>query len=494
MGKFFMIVLRNKNFRQIAVGGMMAGVLALPVISFAPQHSTLGISAAALAAQNNFGSGKYTPAPSKSEIVIDKNELPVLNPQSVDTLRNAIAMYDIIVRRGGWPKVSTKKALVRGSKNKAVIALRQRLAAEGYPVIANSNSKKFDNELDRAVKMFQARHGLHIDGKVSRNTLKALNMPAFSRLHTLRQNLPRVEKYTKDIGERYVMVNIPAAQLEAVEYGRVYSRHNTVVGKKERPSPILASTISELNFNPYWHAPVSIVEKDILPEVRKNVGWLKKMKIKIFDGYDGPEVDPKTIDFSTVDPKRYMFRQEPGGANAMASVKINFPNKYSVYLHDTPGKQLFKQASRYYSSGCVRVDKVHILTEWLVRGQEDWNRKKIDQLTKSEERVDLTLENPAQLRIVYLTAWAQPDGSVHFRPDTYNLDGTGFVAGQPVPLGEQAIAYAPDGTLLDAETGLKIDKAPLQEQAKQREIQVQQKQVSKQSSFFERLKKRLQNR
>ncbi len=489
-----MIVLRNRNLRQIAIGGMMAGVLASPIISYAPQQGALGVSGAALAAQN-FGSGKYTPAPSKTEIVIDKNEMPVLNPQSVDTLQNAIAMYDIIVRRGGWPTVKTKKALVRGSKNKAVVVLRRRLAAEGYPVNGNSNSKKFDNELDRAVKMFQARHGLHIDGKVSRNTLKALNVPAFSRLHTLRQNLSRTEKYTKDIGDRYVMVNIPAAQLESVEYGRVYSRHNTVVGKKERPSPILASKISELNFNPYWHAPVSIVEKDILPEVRKNVGWLNKMKIKVFDGYDGPEVDPKTIDFNTVDPKRYMFRQEPGGANAMASVKINFPNKYAVYLHDTPGKQLFKQASRYYSSGCVRVDKVHILTEWLTRGQEDWNRDKIAAVTKSEERIDVTLQNPAQLRLVYLTAWAQPDGSVHFRPDTYNLDGTGFVAGQPVPPGEQAISYAPDGTLLDAETGLQIDKAPLQEQAKQRELEVQKKKKeTKQSSFFQRLKQRLEDR
>jgi murein L,D-transpeptidase YcbB/YkuD len=489
-----MIMLRKNILRQIAVSGAMVGAL----VAFAPQYDTLGVSTAALASQN-FGTGKYTPAPSKSEVVIDKNQSPVLSPQSIQALQNAIANYDIIVRRGGWPKVKTSKTLVRGSKSKAVIALRQRLAVEGYPVKAAKNSKKFGKSLDRAVKMFQFRHGLRVDGKVSHNTLRALNVPAFSRLHTLRQNLPRVQKYAKDLGDRYVAVNIPAAQLESVEFGRVYSRHNTVVGKKERPSPILASKISELNFNPYWHAPVSIVEKDILPEVRKNIGWLDKMKIKMFDGYQGPEVDPKTIDFETIDPKRYMFRQEPGGANAMASVKINFPNKYSVYLHDTPGKQLFRQASRYYSSGCVRVDKVHILTEWLVRGQEDWNRNKIDQLTKSEERVDLTLQNPAQLRIVYLTAWAQPDGSVHFRPDTYSLDGTGFVAGQPVQAGEKALAYTPDGKLLDAETGLQIKKDDL---AKQTVEEIQQPAYSfkkqtkqaRQSKYAERRQRLLDER
>ncbi|MGI9373668.1 MAG: L,D-transpeptidase family protein [Hyphomicrobiales bacterium] len=462
-----MTFLNGKLMRSVSVVGLAVAIYAMPF----PKDDESGLSAGTAAhAATNFGSQKYKRANTKSEILINENVNPMLHHRSVDAMNNAIAFYDNIVRRGGWPEVSSKRILTKGSKGNAVVALRQRLAAEGYNV-GNSSAKKFDAQLASAVREFQARHGLAVDGKVARNTMNALNVPAFNRLHTLRQNLPRVEKYAKDLDGRYVIVNIPAAQLEAVEFGRVYSRHNTVVGKKSRPSPILSSKISELNFNPYWHAPSSIVEKDILPEVRKNIGWLKKMNIRIFDGHGGPEVDPRTIDFETVDPKRYLFRQEPGGSNAMASVKINFPNKYAVYLHDTPTKQLFKLAGRYHSSGCVRVDKVHVLTEWLLRGQEDWNNQKIKQLAETEERLDVEIQNRPQLRMAYLTSWAQPDGAVHFRPDIYNLDGTGFVAGQPVPPGENQVAYAPDGSLLDSQTGLQLDENQLQEEAKQREQQ-----------------------
>ncbi len=455
--------------RSVSVAGLAIAIYAFPH----PQSQTgeTGLSMGSVAqAATNFGSQKHKRAKTKTEILINENVVPILHIRSVDSLNNAIAFYDNIVRRGGWPEVSTKRILKKGSRSDAVVVLRQRLAIEGYNV-GDTASNKYDSQLAAAVREFQFRHGLAVDGKVARNTIIALNVPAYARLNTLRQNLPRVQKYVENLEGRYVIVNIPAAQLEAVEFGRVYSRHNTVVGKQSRPSPILASQISELNFNPYWHAPSSIVEKDILPEVRKNIGWLDKMNIRIFDGHGGPEVDPRTIDFETVDPKRYLFRQEPGGSNAMASVKINFPNKYAVYLHDTPTKQFFSLADRNQSSGCIRVDKVHILTEWLLRGQEDWNKQKIAQVASTEERLDVEVLNRPELRMAYLTAWAQPDGAVHFRPDVYSLDGTGFVSGQPVPPGENQVAYAPDGSLLDAQTGLQLDKDQLKEEAKLREQQ-----------------------
>lgn len=414
----------------------------------------------------NFGTHVYKTAPSKTERVTSKSAMPILSTQSVQAMHDALSRYQILVSRGGWPKLSPSKTLALGSKSNNVIRLRQRLAAQGIggPGVA-TNSKTFDKPLERAVRKFQMLHGLAVTGKVNKQTLAVLNVPASIRLRQLRENLPRVLEYTKNLGERYVIVNIPAAQLESVEYGRVYSRHNVVVGKPARPSPVLSSQINELNFNPYWHAPVSIVAKDILPKVRKNVSWLDTMRIKVFDGgYEGPEVDPRTINWSSVAPDRYHFRQEPGGENAMASVKINFPNKYAVYLHDTPTKQLFDRSARFFSSGCVRVDKVHILTEWLLRGQPDWDGTTIQNVANSEQPTDVDISSPAQLRMVYLTAWALPDGSVNFRPDIYSLDGTGFISGQPRPTGAEAEAearvYTPDQSSSSGAAGVSSQTTP----------------------------------
>ncbi len=383
----------------------------------------------------NFGTHVYKTAPSKTERVTSRgNSIPMLSHRSVQAMYDAITRYEIIVSRGGWPRITRANDTRR---------LRQRLAIERYlPSGASTNSSTFDNGLRRALRKFQSSHGLHATGKVNRQTLKVLNVPARVRLEQLRENLPRVLEYTKNLSGRYVIVNIPATQLESVANGKVYSRHNVVVGKPSRPSPVLASKIHKLNFNPYWNAPVSIVAKDILPKVRNNADWLKTMRIRVFDGFNGPEIRPASVNWNTVAPDRFHFRQEPGGANAMASVKINFPNKYSVYLHDTPSKQLFKRHQRFFSSGCVRVDKVHLLTEWLLQGQQGWNQSRIRAVAQSEQPTDVDLYNPSQLRMVYLTAWALPDGTTYFRPDIYRLDGLGFVSGQPKPTGKEAAAEA----------------------------------------------------
>ena len=368
-------------------------------------------------------------APTKTRIITSENVSPVLSADSPRLLLNAIARYEIIASRGGWQPLPRTRTLVPGSRGKIVRLLKARLAMEGY--LSDSSGKKYNKKVQRAVYRFQLAHGLYAHGRIDTATWHALNVPAEVRLEALRANLPRATEYVKGLSARYVVVNIPATQLDVVENGRVYSRHNVVVGKPDRPSPILKSKVAELNFHPYWNAPVSIVKKDIIPQVRKNRRILKKLKIKIYDGYGGPEVDPATIDWNNLDPKRYHFRQEPGKGNAMASVKINFANKYAVYMHDTPTKQLFSQGSRYFSSGCVRIDKVHIVTDWILRGQGDWNRKKINSVVKAGERLDVKVQSRPQVLFVYLTAWATADGIVHFRNDIYNLDGTGFVTGQP---------------------------------------------------------------
>ena len=409
--------------------------------------STAVLSAAAprlLLAQDTgrawFGNWWNTPAPvpqaapTRTEVVQGGIARPMLNERSEQLMLDAVARYEIMTSRGGWPQLPVPhSALARGTRDPLVPYLRIRLAAEGFlPFQPVQNDDRYDEVVEAAVARFQRNHGLYPHGRLDGKTVAALNVSAAARLETLRANLPRVQEHAVDLGERYVVVNIPAAQLEAVEFGRVRSRHNVVVGMPDRPSPAISSRISELNFNPYWHAPVSIVRKDLIPRYLKNPNFLDELGIRVFDGWEGPEIDPRTVDWTSVAPDRYQFRQDPGGVNAMASVKINFPNKHAVYMHDTPAKELFTEASRYFSSGCVRVEQVHELTTWLLNGQDGWSRQRIDAVVAGGGRLDVPVVTPTEVRWSYLTSWVGDDGFVNFRDDIYSLDGTGFVSGQPV--------------------------------------------------------------
>ena len=390
------------------------------------------------AAQTSSSSKSKKPkATTETQIVENEREAaPMIYAGADLTMLRAIAWYDRIVSNGGWPELVLSGPLEEGSEGPEVALLKQRLAIEGYLAASNEVDERFDKVTEDAVRRFQRNHGLARSGKIDKPTVEALNMPAEARLATLRTNLQRVEVYSKDLEDRYIIVNIPAAQLETVSGRSVYSRHNIIAGKPQRPSPVVITKISDLNFNPYWHAPASIVARDIIPDMLKNPNHLQKLNIKIFDGAGGPEIDPSTIDWAHTAPDRYLFRQEPGGENAMATVKINFPSPFGVYMHDTPTKQLFSEGERYFSSGCVRVDKVQILEDWILRGQDGWDMDRIQAMAESGERLDIKVAEGPQVRWVYLTAWVTDDGGVHFRPDIYELDGSGFVLGQPLPVGE----------------------------------------------------------
>ena len=371
----------------------------------------------------------------RTEIVADQGQSAILTQGSREALSGAIAMYEEIVAGGGWPMVQGKK-LLKGAKGPNVANLRQRLVTEGYMPFDSLNADNpdiLDDEMVQAVKAFQVNHGVAVTGSINDRTLAELNITAEARLFTLRENLPRVQAYAEGLGERNILVNIPSAQLETVENGHVYSRHNIVAGKLERPSPSLASKVSDVTFNPYWKAPASIVERDLIPHYLKDPGYLEQLGIRVFDGVDGPEIDPATVDWANTPSDRYFFRQDPGDQNALATVKINFPNKFMVYMHDTPHRELFGSNARYESSGCVRVDQVRTVINWILRGQEDYNESEYDSITASHETYELKVQNPPDVRFMYLTAWANEDGAINFRPDIYGLDGTGFVLGQPEP-------------------------------------------------------------
>ena len=288
---------------------------------------------------------------------------PMVGPDSERAMLQAIARYEIFVRRGGWPTVPGGHTLVVGAKDRRVQLLAHRLMIGGDLVPPPGfDDKLYDATVMEAVRQFQRRHGLRQTGKVDEKTRIALNVPALDRLKTLKKNLPRIREAARGLRGRYVVVNIPAAELETVQDGYLFSRHVTVVGKIDRPTPEVSSHVTEVNFNPYWHAPISIAEKDIIPQLQRGTSYLRKINLKVFEGsYYGKEVDPKTVDWSTASARKYFFRQEPGESNAMATVRIKFPNKHDVYLHDTPGKGLFMTAVRYDSSGCIRVDQVQDL-------------------------------------------------------------------------------------------------------------------------------------
>ena len=386
---------------------------------------------------------KADPTPSgravtETEIFSTQVVEPMLSLDGAAAMRAAESKYAAIVSNGGWPKVP-KGAAKKGSEGNGVMALNQRLFMEGYvrPEAAEGEfGSIFTTATQDGLMRFQRNNGLAASGQMDGPTLQALNVSAAERLSAIRANIPRIAEYSKDLGDRYVVVNIPAQQIETVNGNRVFSRHNAIVGRPSRPTPVVMTAISDINFNPYWNAPPSIVERDILPKMSS--GIMERMNMKVFDGVGGPEVNPRRINWRRAVVDNYHFRQEPGGENAMATAKINFSSPFGIYLHDTPEQHLFDTTGRFYSSGCVRVQKVAVLLNWILNGQDGIDPNQIEYLAQSLERKDVKLAVPPQLRVTYLTAWPTADGTVAFRGDVYGLDGTGFVVGQPLPVGEKS--------------------------------------------------------
>jgi len=202
----------------------------------------------------------------------------------------------------------------------------------------------------------------------------------------------------------------------------VASRHTAIVGKVDRPSPIVNSKVTEINFNPFWTVPASIIKKDLIPHMQKNPNYLTDYRIKIYD-QQGTELQPSQVNWNSDEATKYMFRQDPGDFNSMGNVKINFPSPEGVYMHDTPGKLLFNNEFRFESSGCVRIQGIRELIKWVLRDTPEWDPAAIDQMFVNGQRVDARVAKPVPLYWVYVTAWANVDGVVHFRNDIYGLDG-----------------------------------------------------------------------
>lgn len=352
---------------------------------------------------------------------------PIASADTIAFVERAIFDYQNLVARGGWPFVPATKKLRMGVSEPEVRILRQRLMASGDLDRNAGLSNAFDSYVDGAVKKFQARHGLPPDGVLGNYSYQALNVSAEVRLGQLETNLVRLRSMSGFLGDRYVMVNIPAAQIEAVENGSVVLRHTAIVGKIDRQTPILNSKIHEIILNPYWTSPRSIIEKDIVPLMRKDPTYLARNNIRLFDA-KGEEVAPEMVDWNAEKAPDLMFRQDPGKGNAMSSTKINFHNPHAVYMHDTPQQGVFNQLMRFESSGCVRVQNVRDLNTWLLRDTPGWNRQAIEATIASGENTVIELSTPVPVYFTYFTAWASGDGVVQFRDDVYQRDGVDELA------------------------------------------------------------------
>jgi murein L,D-transpeptidase YcbB/YkuD len=356
---------------------------------------------------------------------VQRTSTPMLSPDALAATEQMIEYYRNIAARGGWQPVQGVQGLRVGSKSPAVMALRQRLIVTGDLDPSAGESPIYDSYVEAAVRRFQARHGISSTGTVTGPTVTAMNVPVDARIRQLEINLGRLRGLVGGLGHKYVVANIPAALVETVENGVVHTRHAAGVGKIDRQSPLLNSKVVEVNFNPFWTAPASVVKKDLIPKMQKEPDYLAENKIRIFNAA-GQEVPSSQINWFSDEATRYRFRQDPGGdLNSMGFVRINIPNPHGVYMHDTPSKGIFGDDFRFVSSGCIRVQNVRDYIEFLLKDTPGWTREQIDATFKSGERIDARLAQPVPIHWVYITAWATPDGLVQFRDDIYNKDGLG---------------------------------------------------------------------
>ncbi|WP_299752651.1 L,D-transpeptidase family protein [Devosia sp.] len=364
---------------------------------------------------------------SAAQALIETNE-PILSFDTAYNLQLAISQYEPFVANGGWEEIPQEAYnLSVGKSGKAAIQLKRRLIQSGDMPFVDNVSETFDQSADAGVRAFQARHGLIVNGLVDEPTWYAMNVPAQTRLNQLYLNAQRVQTMAANLTDRYVVVNIPAATIEAVAGGMVEQRHTAVVGRVERATPIMASKVTQINFNPYWHVPKSLIQQDLTKYMQEDPQYLAKQNIHIYDG-KGNEISPETIDWTNIgEAVNYMYRQEPGAENSMGHCKINFFNPYDCYLHDTPTKALFGENARFHSSGCVRVEGVNQLVNWLLRDNGDWDQARVDQTFESNERLDVECKARVPLHTTYITAWANKQGTVSFRDDVYKFDEQGKV-------------------------------------------------------------------
>ena len=403
----------------VAIAAMLAGApafaqiagTAAPAAGASPAHALPAKPAAAAS----------TPE-SRSAAALALSHEPTYDEGTAQRIKEAALSYSDLAVRGGWPTIPADAKFAPGVPDPNDDLLRKRLLITGDLAPDKPVTGPYDEVVAEAIKRFQVRHGLAATGTVTPRTLAALNVPVQKRIRQLEASLERIENINFGFGQRYVVVNLPAAFAEAVENDHVVRRYRVIVGKTEKPSPTLTAEITSVNLNPTWTVPSSIAKTEISAHMRKDPGYLTRMHMEVLDGHDNP-IDPHSLDWSGTHTPNFTVRQQNGAWNALGAVKIDMPNPYSVYMHDTNQRNLFSDDYRFDSHGCSRVDNVRDLAAWLLQEEmPKWNRAAIDAAIATGERQDIALPKKVPVAWIYLTAWMTRDQTIQFRNDIYDQD------------------------------------------------------------------------
>jgi murein L,D-transpeptidase YcbB/YkuD len=358
---------------------------------------------------------------SRSAAALALSHEPTYDEGTAQRIKEAALSYSDLAVRGGWPMIPADAKFTAGVAGPNDDLLRKRLLISG-DLAADKASGPYDGDVAEAVMRFQARHGLAPTGQMTPRTLAALNVTVQKRIRQLEASLERLTNMNFEFGKRYVVVNLPAAFAEAVEDDHVVRRYRVIVGKTEKPSPTLTAQITSVNLNPTWTVPSSISKSEISAHMRKDPGYLARMHMEVLDAHDAP-IDPGSVDWSGARTPNFTVRQQSGTWNALGAVKIDMPNPYSVYMHDTNQRNLFSDDYRFDSHGCSRVDNVRDLATWLLQEEmPKWNRAAIDAAIATGQREDVALPKKVPVAWIYLTAWMTKDQTVQFRNDIYDQD------------------------------------------------------------------------
>jgi L,D-transpeptidase YcbB len=342
-------------------------------------------------------------------------------------LERALGRYREIAARGGWPTSLRPDASLRpGSRSPQVQVLRARLRASGDledgALLARlarpfRPADRFDDALAAAVSAFARREGLEPGGALDPKAVAALNVPVEQRIRQIELNLERWRWLPRDLGPRYVLVNTPTFELDAIEGGKAALHMRVAVGARDHPTPIFSAPLTEVVFSPYWNIPPRIARQEWIPEVVRDPGYLRDNGLEIVKG--DRVLDLSEVNWSDDDLR---LRQRPGAANLLGLVTFKFPNPFDVYIHDTPFDSAFHRAARAVSHGCVRVEEPEALAEWVLRDDGGWTRTRIEEAMHGGVERAVRLEHPIPVHIVYQTVWVADDGSVRFAEDLYGHD------------------------------------------------------------------------
>lgn len=335
-------------------------------------------------------------------------------------LREALKRLRQAKAASGWQEVAAGPALKPGMSDPRVPALRARLALEGYGATTTANDPAaYDDSLAQAVREYQNAQFLHADGHFGEVTRAMLNVPVERRIDQLRVNLERARWLLPALQSDLVIVDVAGFRVTLYRGAEAVWRARVQVGRETRQTPLLKSEIRYLTLNPTWTVPPTILRKDILPKVRKDIGYLAREHIRVLDA-QGNEVAADQVDWSK--PRGLTLRQDAGPGAALGNVVFRFPNPFSIYLHDTPHQDLFDKGQRAYSSGCIRVEHAHELAVLLFNDPANWSADAFEKALSDNKTRNVMLPSPVPILIAYWTVDLRPNGDAAFKPDVYGLD------------------------------------------------------------------------